>query len=224
MRTTLIVPEQIGSKEHLQAALLPYRHLNPFPRHFARFKILMDPMFPRLADFVRPGWKMIDVGCGYGVPAAWLLAIYPDLKFLACEPNGERARVTSRVLADRGRVVQCSAMDLPLENEKADAVLCLDMLHYLSDQELGEFLVRIRSVLSLEGKLIIRVTIPKPGFHFFRSVEWMKLRVKGIPYYFRGTGELSRIMEQKGFHLDLVELSAPKREEIWFILSASFGD
>ena len=81
--------------------------------------------------------KVIDVGCGYGVPVAWLLAIYPDLTFLACEPNAERAGVTSRVLADRGRVVQCSAMDLPLENEKADAVLCLDMLHYFSDRKSG---------------------------------------------------------------------------------------
>src|SRR4030042_5084649 len=96
MKTTLIIPEQVGSKEHLQTALLPYKHLEPFPRHFVRFKIFMDPMFPRLADFVRPGWKVVDVGCGYGVPAAWLSTVYPDLEFIACDPLAERARIAAK--------------------------------------------------------------------------------------------------------------------------------
>lgn len=209
--------QQVGSKEHLRKALLPYRSLEPFLRHFARFKMLMDPMFPRLVDFIKPGWKVIDVGCGYGIQAAWLLAVYPDLNFLACEPDAKRAGVAGRVLAGRGRVIPCGAMDLPLKDEKADAVLCLDMVHYLSDQELQEFLGRVQSVLSPEGKLVIRVTIPNPGFHFYRSVELMKLWLKGTPTYYRGTGQLSRIVEQMGFHIDLVEVTAPKREETWFI-------
>ncbi|MCU0597245.1 MAG: hypothetical protein MUC98_17520, partial [Desulfobacterota bacterium] len=80
-----------GSKQHTRSTLRRYRHLEAFPRLFARFKILLDPMFPRLADFVKPGWKVLDVGCGYGVPAAWLLTLHPDLSFSACEPVAERA-------------------------------------------------------------------------------------------------------------------------------------
>jgi predicted exporter/SAM-dependent methyltransferase len=210
---------QAGSKQHRRLTLRRYRHMEPYPRLFARFKILMDPMFPRLADFVRPGWKVIDMGCGYGVPAAWLLAIYPDLRFLACDPDGERARVADKVLGKSGDVRHCRAMDLPLENERADAVLLLDVLHYLSDQELMEFLGRVRPVVHGGGWLIIRVTIPGEGFRLFRFLEVVRLKLKGVRHYFRRVDQSIRILEDAGFKVELVEVTAPRREEIWFIAS-----
>jgi predicted exporter/SAM-dependent methyltransferase len=214
------MPVMPNSKQHFKRATHPYRHMEPIPRLFARFKILMDPMFPRLADFIRPGWKLIDIGCGYGVPAAWLLAIYPDLSFLSCDPDEERARVAARVLGKRGEVLHCKAQDLPLENERADAILLLDVLHYFSDQELREFLSRVRPVLTSDGRLIIRVTIPVEGFHLFRSVEVARLRFKGVGYYFRSTDQCVQILKDSGFKVELVEPTAPRREETWFIVSA----
>ena len=208
---------QIGSKQHLRMALRRFRHLEPYPRIFARFKILTDPMFSRLTDFVRPGWKIIDVGCGYGAPAAWLLAAYPDLNFLSCDPNGERTRVAARVLGQQGEVLTCTAQDLPLENKKADAILLLDILHYLSDQELLKFLDRSRPVLTPEGKLIIRTTIPREGFSLLRFVEETKLRFKGVKYHFREREQCVQILKDAGFKEELVERTVPQREEFWFI-------
>jgi len=215
-------PVPTGSPQHRKRALLRYRHLEPHPRLFARFKILMDPMFPRLADFVRPGWKVIDVGCGYAVPASWLLAIYPDLRFLACEPDEDRARIAARVLGKNGEVRQCRAQDLPLDNQRADAFLLLDILHYLSDDGVRGFLGRIRPVLSPGGRLIIRVTIPGEGFSLFRWVEVTTLRLRGVKYYFRRAEELVRLLGDAGFRVELTEPTAPGREETWFI--ASVGD
>ena len=93
-----------GSGEHYRLARERYLHLEPTPRFYARFKMQLDPMFPRLADFVRPGMRIIDLGCGYGIPAAWLLVLYPDLEFFSLEPDAERVRVADRALGDRGRV------------------------------------------------------------------------------------------------------------------------
>ncbi|MRR18228.1 MAG: MMPL family protein, partial [Deltaproteobacteria bacterium] len=42
----------IGSKEHLRRTILRYRHLPGYPRIFARFKIMMDPMFKELDRYV----------------------------------------------------------------------------------------------------------------------------------------------------------------------------
>lgn len=223
MKNSPTIGQGVGSKEHLRQALIPYGQFGPYHRHFARFKILMDPMFPRLADFVRPGWKVMDVGCGYGVSAAWLLAIYPDLRFLACEPDQERARIAALVLESRGEVLPCRAQDLPLENVMADAVLCLDILHYLSNRELGEFLDRVRPVLPAEGRLIIRVTIPGKRFRFLRLVEMTKLRFRGLKYYYRGAEETIGLIEKSGFQVELTEPTAPGWEEIWLIARIKEG-
>jgi hypothetical protein len=48
-------------------------------------------------------------------------------------------------------------------------------------------------------------------------VEEWKLRFKGGEYYFRNAGQITRILEEEKFKVELVEPSAPGREETWFI-------
>jgi ubiquinone/menaquinone biosynthesis C-methylase UbiE len=157
------------------------------------------------------------VGCGYAAPAAWLLAIYPTLQFLACDPDEERFRIAVRILGKRGRVLRCGAMDLPLANERADAVLLLDVLHYLSDSELAIFLTRLQPILLPEGRLIIRVTISAGKCSFFRVVESFKLKWKGTTAHLRNAEDTVRQLETAGFKIELIEATSPGREETWFI-------
>jgi SAM-dependent methyltransferase len=210
-------PVEPGSKEHFKRALQRYKHMEAYPRLFARFKIQYDPMFPRLADFVRPGWKIIDVGCGYGVPAAWLLTLYPDLDFTACDPAAERARIAAKVLGDKAKVMNAGALDLPLDPAEADAALLLDVLHYLRDEEITELLSRLGASLSPQGRLIIRLTLPGPFFSLFRFVEESRLRIKGAKPYWRSKEKVLEILENAGFKVELVEPTAKGREETWFI-------
>ena len=212
-----VPPSEPGSKEHFKRALRRYKHMEAYPRLFARFKMQYDPMFPRLAQFVRPGWKIIDVGCGYGVPAAWLLTLYPDLAFTACDPAAERARVAARVLGEKAKVMNAGALDLPLDRARADAVLLLDVLHYLQDEEIAELLSRLRASLSPQGRLVIRLTLPGPSFSLFRFVEESRLRIKGAKIYWRSKENVLEILGRSGFREELVEPSAEDREETWFI-------
>ncbi len=210
-------PLRAGSKEHTRSTLRRFRHLEAFPRVFARFKILLDPMFPRLADFVKHGWKIVDVGCGYGVPAAWLSTVYPDLEFIACDPLAERARIAARVLGERAKVLSVGALDLPLDHVEADAVLLLDVLHHIQDKEIVELLSRLKGVLTPEGRLIIRLTLPGTTFSLFRFVEESRLRFKGAKPCWRSKEKVLDILENTGFKVELVEPTAHGREETWFI-------
>jgi predicted exporter/precorrin-6B methylase 2 len=208
-----------GSREHTREVLNRFRHLEPYPRFFAWFKIRIDPMFPRLAEFVKPGQTLIDVGCGYGVPATWLLALYPDLRFIACEPSAERVRIATRVLGDSAQVFQSGAIGLPPVASRANAVLLLDMLHYLPENELEEVLNRLKGMLNEPRRLIIRVTISKEKFSLRRWVETTKMRFKSLQPYFRTEEEITRTLNRAGFKVDLVEPTGQGREETWFIAS-----
>jgi SAM-dependent methyltransferase len=206
-----------GSKEHFQQVVRRYRHMETYPRMFARFKVRCDPMFPRLADFVRPGSKVVDIGCGYGVPAVWLLTLYPDLELTACDPIAERARIAAKVLGERAKVLPIGAMDLTLDPGEAEAVLLLDVLHHLQDRDVLELLLRLKPSLSPKGRLVIRLTLPGPAFSVFRFVEESRLLLKGTKPYWRSKEKVLDMLGNAGFTVELVEPTAPGREETWFI-------
>jgi predicted exporter/SAM-dependent methyltransferase len=208
-----------GSAEHYRLARKRYLHLEPTPRFYARFKMQLDPMFPRLADFVRPGVRIIDLGCGYGIPAAWLQVLYPDIEFFSLEPDAERARVAARALGEGSQVKVAGAMDLlDMEVGKAGAALMLDMIHYLPDSDLAAVLARLWELLEPGGRLIIRATVPGGSKQVWqRRLETWRMARAGLKPCYRTETELSGFLARAGFSRELVEPTAPGREETWFV-------
>ncbi len=103
----------VGSLEHLKRTVLRYRHLAGYPRVFARFKMMIDPMFSELHQYVQNPRRIIDIGCGYGIPAVWLLEIYPTARVYGLEPDEERVLVAAYAVGNRGSVSVGRAPDLP---------------------------------------------------------------------------------------------------------------
>jgi trans-aconitate methyltransferase len=192
--------------------------MEAYPRLFARFKILLDPMFPKLAAFLCAPRIIIDIGTGYGVPAAWLLELFPEAHVFGIEPDPDRAHTAARVFGKRGRVQSGRAPDMPDIPEPADCALMLDMLHYLDDAEARETLIRLGEKLLPGAALIVRVTIPsyeRPPVQ--RFIETTRLKVLGIVSFFRTAQQVRQLISGAGFSITCEEPAAPGREEIWFI-------
>ena len=210
-----------GSKTHLRRVLARYRHLEPYPRFFAFFKCRLDPMFPRLADFLKEPRIIIDIGSGYGVPAAWLLELFPHARIYGIEPDSKRARFASRAIGVRGSVKIGRAPDMPPFDGIADAALFVDSMHYLTDDEVALTLQRLRKKMCPGGVLIIRVTIPSAHhLPLERRIETTRLRLCKIRSYFRSELQIRSIISGAGFELTCVEPTALHREETWFIARA----
>lgn len=208
-----------GSPQHCSRALKRYRHMDAYPRLFARYKILTDPMFPRIAGFLTAPRRIIDIGCGYGVPAVWLLCLYPDAKVFGIDPDGRRVAFAVQALGDRGTAEIGAAPDLPAAApEKVDTALMLDMIHLIADEALQLALQRIHERLEPGGRLIIRATVPsRKSVSWLRRIEAWRLRSAGLTPHCRTSGEIAALLERAGLAVATMEPDAPGREEVWFV-------
>ncbi len=216
-----------GAKEHCRHVLKRYRHLEAYPRIFARFKLLLDPMFPRLAEFIGAPRIIIDIGCGFGVPAAWLLALYPEARLFGIDPDRRRVHFASRVVGERGVVQVGQAPAIPEIPARADAALLLDIIHLLSDEELRLTLERLHERMLPGGKsvLILRCTVPskeRPSLE--RWLEETRLRFHGVTVRFRPAEEVAHALTQAGFRINLTEPSSLAKELCWFIAKPAVSE
>ena len=198
-----------------------FRRLSAFPRMFARFKMRLDPMFPRLGDFLPEQGTVLDIGCGFGVAAAWMLARSDKLRVVAIEPDEDRVTTARFVLGDRGTVTEGSAPD-DLPTVSAAAVVCLDVIHHLDDAGLAATLAQVRACLVPGGQLVLRVTVPAAGrVPYFRWFETRRLSLARLAPHYRTRAAVEQAMVAAGLRVVLVEPTAPGREETWFIAQGS---
>ena len=210
-----------GSREHLRRTVARYRGLEAYPRLFARFKILFDPMFPRLADFVKDPKIILDIGAGFGVPAVWLLELFPQAKVYGIEPDGRRVRVASCAIGTRGAMTVGAAPELPTIPEKADTALMLDMIHMLTDEALRLTLRRLRENLRPDGMLVLRATAPsRKRFPWKRRIETGRIQFRKGQSHFRAESEIIAVLADAGFSVVLSEVSGRSQEERWFVTKA----
>ena len=197
-----------------------FRRLSGFPRMFAWFKMRLDPAFPRLGDFLPEEGTVLDIGCGFGVAAAWMLARSDKLRVVAIDPDEDRVVTARFVLGSRGAVHEgCAPDDLPAVT--VSAVLCLDVIHHLDDAGLAATLAHVRACLVPGGKLVLRATVPAAGrVPYFRWFETRRLRLARLSPHYRSRDAVVSAMVAAGLRVVLVEPTAPGREETWFIAEA----
>ncbi|MBS3731860.1 MAG: MMPL family transporter [Desulfobacterales bacterium] len=207
-----------GTKLHQKRIRALYRHLEAYPRIFSWFKRRLDPMFAELPEFLRNPAVVIDIGCGFGITAAWMRAMNPEIRIYGADPDPERARIAGRVVEPCGRIYPAAAPDLPDFQVQADLAVMLDMIHYLSDSQLAVTLQKIRKNLQPGADLLIRATIAEdthvPVLH---RIESFKNRLTQTKTYYRPADRIGNILTENGFALRSTGPSGTAREEIWFL-------
>lgn len=206
-----------GSREHVRRVVLRYRLLPAYPKAFALLKMLIDPMFRELDQYVKNPRRIIDIGCGYGVPATWLLELYPLAEVFGLEPDEERVLIANRTIGSRGNAQVGLAPGLPEVDGLVDHVIMLDMLHLIKDDELQLVLQRIYDKLEAGGTLLIRATVPSGlKVPWKRWIEAARLKTTGMQERFRSEEEIAGFISAAGFAVSVHVSPAKGVEEKWF--------
>jgi SAM-dependent methyltransferase len=166
----------------VEAASAPYARAGRFALHFARGKLRWDPVFHHLIGrgLVAPRVRVLDIGCGQGLLASLLIAATAQARNGGWPADWAEAPTDARVTGievvprDVSRAREALGKDADIvcgdmrhvAFPKADIVVLLDVLHYLSRVEQDDVLERVRMALADGGRLLLRVgdAASWPGF------------------------------------------------------------
>lgn len=172
----------------IDAAAVPYRQAGHFAWHFARGKIRSDPAFMGLLrrGLITPGTRVLDLGCGQGLLASTLLAaasLHARGHWPAdwpAAPSGVQVRGIELMHRDVERAQRAIGSLAVIEEGDirampfgaADAVVILDVLHYIPREDQDAVLARVRAALTSGGTLLLRVGDASAGLRF-RVSNWV---------------------------------------------------
>jgi SAM-dependent methyltransferase len=189
-----------------------YRSAGRFAYYFARGKLSGDPAFGSIVHqgWIKPGSRVLDLGCGQGLLASLLLAADHGCRVRGIELLPAEADRARKALGDAAEIV-CS--DIRSEDfGRIDAAVILDVMHYIDYPEQDQVLERLRAALAPDGLLLLRVGDADGGLRF----RYSNL-IDHLVFYFRGNrrGRLfcrplpawRNALESLGFQVDVVPLS-----------------
>jgi cyclopropane fatty-acyl-phospholipid synthase-like methyltransferase len=216
--------------ELLNLASRPYLKAGPglFPYCFARGKLRADPVYRALLErgllVGRP--RILDLGCGQGLLFAWLhaaarvhdLGIWPPSWPVPPRPTSLRgielkAREVQRAHRALGPDAGIETGDIrDAEFGAVDAVVVLDVLHYLEPQAQCDVLRRVRAALPAGGLLLLRVGDAASGLRsrFSQWVDTVVVLLRDHAWarqHCRSVGEWQSMLREAGFTSEALPMS-----------------
>jgi SAM-dependent methyltransferase len=201
-------PEIYGSEAIGRIA----RALPPVERVYAniRFSILR-PKLLSVMDLLLPDeGRILDIGCGFGLFAAYFGQTQPSRRIVGVDPNARRVemarRVCDRVGLEGHSFVAGDARDVVLEGG-FDGAYVLDVMHHVPAADQLPLLERLRDLLAPRGVLVLKdiTTEPFVGLKFTELLDRVMVGWDE-PLAYRHHREWGEMLASLGFHVRMVRV------------------
>jgi len=188
------------------------RALPPVERAYSlvRFSILRPKLLSTMDLLLTDEGRILDVGCGFGLFAAYFGQTHPRRRIVGVDPDARRVGLARRVagrlgLRDHSFVVG-DVRDAAIEGP-FDAAYVLDVMHHLPPEDQRGVLERLRGLLVPGGMLIVKdiTTEPRLGLLFTEVLDRLMVGWDE-PLAYRHHREWAAMLTEIGFKVRMVRV------------------
>ncbi len=176
---------------------------------YVRFSILRPKLLSVMDLLLTDEGRILDVGCGFGLFAAYFGQTQPRRQIVGVDPNARRIRLASHVagklgLGHRFHVgdVRDAALAGPFE-----AIYVLDVMHHIPEADQAPVLARLRDLLVPGGMLLIKdiTTEPRRELLFTEALDRLMVGFRA-PLAYRHHRDWGALLSSLGFKVRIVRV------------------
>ena len=165
---------------------------------YARLRWRLCP-FEEIERYVPKEGTIIDIGCGYGLLANFLVLKSAKREVTGIDLSVGRIRVAQKT-TDNRKKIQFKLMDaLDLQLEKYNTVVMSDFLHHINCEAQEELLARCYQDLPTGSFLIIEEVDNRPLWKYWFAIMSDKILNIGERQFFRNHREFQKLLQRIGF-------------------------
>jgi SAM-dependent methyltransferase len=191
------------------------RALPPVERAYSlvRFSILRSKLLSVMDLLLADEGRILDVGCGFGLFAAYFGQTHPRRRIVGVDPDARRIGIARRVAAELGlrdhSFVAGDIRSAPLEPPEGrfDGAYMLDVMHHLPRSDQRPVLERLRDLLVPGGVLVFKDITTEPRFGLLFTEALDRLMVGWHePLAYRHHREWGEMLTDLGFRVRMVRV------------------
>jgi SAM-dependent methyltransferase len=175
-----------------------------------RFSILRPKLLSVMDLLLTDEGRILDVGCGFGLFAAYFGQTQPARVVVGVDPDARRVGLARRVAGKLGLrdhvFLVGDVRDAPLEGP-FDAAYVLDVMHHLPREDQRPVLERLRDLLVPGGMLLVKdiTTEPRGGLLFTEALDRLMVGFEQ-PLSYRHHREWGEMLSELGFRVRMVRV------------------
>jgi SAM-dependent methyltransferase len=175
-----------------------------------RFSILRPKLLSVMDLLLTDEGRILDVGCGFGLFAAYFGQTQPGRTIVGVDPDARRVGLARQVAGRLGLrdhvFLVGDVRDAPLEGP-FDAAYVLDVMHHLPRQDQRRVLARLRDLLVPGGMLLVKdiTTEPRRGLLFTEALDRLMVGFDQ-PLSYRHHREWGEMLTGLGFRVRMVRV------------------
>lgn len=175
-----------------------------------RFSILRPKLLSVMDLLLPDSGRILDIGCGFGLFAAYFGQTQPDRRIVGVDPNARRIEMAKRVCESIGlkdnTFLAGDARDIALDGT-FDGAYVLDVMHHIPEADQLPMLARLRDLLAPRGVLVMKdiTTEPAFGLEFTRLLDRVMVGWNE-PLRYRHHREWGEMLSSLGFHVRMVRV------------------